>query len=120
MTYNLQLVHPTIVGVEIKSSSPSATIIPMELCHLKKDQPFQRLLDADIAQKVLEHVKRPKERRKAIDDSLRDLDYANAPALRQNDVSIRQSPALTEAQQLDPPSLMSMQQVGAASISGAT
>ena len=83
----------------------------MELCYLKSGQPFQKLMDAEITQKILETVKRPRERRKAIEDSLRDLDYANAPALRQNGVSIRQTPSLTEAQQLDPPSLMSMQQV---------
>ena len=99
--YNVNLLKPYLPLVQTQKAG---VLFPMELCVMKEGQRYPYKLNSDQTANMIKFaVTRPEQRRRAIEQGLQKLDWANDPYLQTYGMKINPSMLKTNARILEPP-----------------
>ncbi|OAX39508.1 Piwi-domain-containing protein, partial [Rhizopogon vinicolor AM-OR11-026] len=107
-TYNIRLLFPDIIGIELSRGAGKNTVIPAEVCHVTPGQRYTRKLPQQMTSTMVDFSKfRPEKRLDMIvgNKGDRTLEYATSPYIQDAEMKISDKPILVEGQLIKPPSI---------------
>ncbi|OJA17789.1 hypothetical protein AZE42_06589 [Rhizopogon vesiculosus] len=111
-TYNIRLLFPDIIGIELSRGAGKNTVIPAEVCYVTPGQRYTRKLPQQMTSTMVDFSKfRPEKRLDMIIGNKGDrvqaptLEYATSPYIQDAGMKISDKPILVEGQLIKPPSI---------------
>ncbi|XP_070397108.1 protein argonaute-2-like isoform X2 [Dermacentor albipictus] len=106
-TYPGRLKNPKLPCLKCKTRSGSEIYLPLDVCHIEKEQQYRNKLDPFMTRKIIKlATKSPDQRFEFIKGSVQDVVNTGEQHLKTFDMGIGTDPVMVEGHILDPPSIV--------------